>query len=61
MDSELRRYLSAIVVLLSLLIGLQATELVVSGVSLSATFFLVPVLAGALVGGAVWLLTGAPD
>ena len=58
MDSELRQYLSAIVILLSLIIGFQATELLVSSVSMSATFFVVPVIGGALVGAAVWFVTG---
>lgn len=58
MDPELRRYLNAIVILLSLIIGFLATDLVVSAVSMSATFFVVPVLGGILVWGAVWLLTG---
>jgi hypothetical protein len=61
MDSELRRYLRAIVILLSLIIGFQATDLVVSAVSMSATFFIAPVIGGILVAGAVWLLTGSLD
>lgn len=58
MDAELRRYLRAIVALLSLIIGFQATDLLVSGVSMSATFFVVPGIGGALVGAVVWFLTG---
>ena len=61
MDSELRQYLRAIVILLSLIIGFQATDLVVSGVSISVTFFVIPALVGILVAGAVWFLTGALD
>jgi len=61
MDSELRRYLRAIVILLSLIIGFQATDLVVSAVSMSVTFFIVPVIGGIIVGSAVWSLTGTLD
>ena len=61
MDAELRRYLRAIVILLSLIIGFQATDLMVSAVSMSATFFLVPAIGGIIVAGAVWVLTDTLD
>lgn len=59
MDAELKRYLNAVVVLLSLNIGFLATLLWASAESLSATFLIIPPAVGAAIaGGAVWLLTG---
>jgi len=52
MDPDLERYLLAIVLVLSLLAGLLATQLVVSAVSVSATFFFLPVVLGLIVFGA---------
>ncbi|MCT9094768.1 hypothetical protein [Haloarchaeobius sp. HME9146] len=59
MDAELRRYLNAISIQLSLIIGLLATDLLVSSVSMTMTFFVVPVVAAILVGGVVWHVSGA--
>ena len=59
MDSELARYVRAIVLLLGLIVGFQATDLLVSGVSMSITFFVVPLVGGVLVAGAAWVLAGA--
>jgi hypothetical protein len=58
MDSELRQHLRAIIILLSLIIGFQATDLLVSAVSMSVTFFIVPVVFAIIVGGAVGQFTG---
>lgn len=54
MDSELRHYLTVIVVLLSLIAGTLLTMLWVSAESMSVTFFIVPLAFGALVSVAVW-------
>ena len=61
MDPEFRRYLRAILILLGLIVGFQATELLVSAVSMSMTFFVIPLIGGMLVAGAVWVLAGALD
>ncbi|MFB6138462.1 MAG: hypothetical protein ABEJ42_09045 [Halobacteriaceae archaeon] len=56
MDNELRLYLHAIVVLLSLIVGFLATFLLVSAESMSLSFFAVPVLGGGIAGRVVWVL-----
>jgi hypothetical protein len=60
MDGDLKRYLNAIVALLSLNIGFLATLMWVSAETVSPMFLIIPPAIGAMIfGGGVWLLTGA--
>lgn len=56
MDEELRQYLAAIVMLLSLNAGFLATLVWVSGDNVSPGFVVVPaVVLGTALGGVVWM------
>jgi hypothetical protein len=56
MDTELRHYLNTVIVLLSLIIGFLATELLTSGVP-PATFFVAPFTIGSIALVVVWWTT----
>ena len=60
MDRELRRYLTAILVLLSLTVGLLVTWLWASAEALSLTFLVIPpTVVACVVGLGAWVLAGA--
>ena len=59
MDSDLERYLLAILVVSNLIAGLLVTRLWVSAVSTSATALLVPGVAGAIVFGLSLAVAGS--
>jgi len=66
MDRELRQYLLAIVVLLSLIVGFLATGLLVLAESASPLFLVVPPAVGAFVAAGLawtiaWNLERGPD
>ncbi|MFB6255859.1 MAG: hypothetical protein ABEH58_03885 [Haloplanus sp.] len=61
MDTELKRYLNAISILLSLNIGFQATALWVSPATYTTDVIIPPVVGAIFVGGLAWILTGALD
>jgi hypothetical protein len=62
MDPELERYLAALVALLSLVVGFQATELWVSAGRAPLTFLVgPPVVVALVVGGVVWTLAAGAE
>ena len=61
MDPELKRYMNAIVILLSLNIGFLVTSLWVSPAVYRSDLFVPPAIGAIVVGGFVWLLTGFID
>lgn len=57
MERELKRYLNAIVILLSLNSGFLATLLLISGGGETPAILITVLLGALLVGGFVWFLT----
>lgn len=51
MDTELERYLLAIVIILSLIAGLLVTQIFTSAESMSVTFWIIPLVVGLIIGG----------
>ena len=61
MDSELKRYLNVIIILLSLNIGFLATSLWLSTAPSRSDLIIPPAVGAIAVGSVAWLLTGVID